>query len=166
MSKKNNKDFNIIVDDILNNEEFKKLDDELHHGISRYNHALRVAKTTYHISKALHLKNAEATTRAALLHDFYTDNQFNDERPREKLVLHPVLAVENAKKHYDINDLQENIITSHMFPLKGAIPKYKESWLVSGVDKSVALYEMYRYKVSLMVNIWVLFLFNLLIIQK
>lgn len=157
------KEFNTIVKDILDNENFINLNQELHHGITRYDHSLRVAKTTYKIGKKLRMKNLEDTTRAALLHDFYTDSQFKEEKPNERLYLHPELAAKNAKEEYQINALQENIIKSHMFPLKGEKPKYKEAWLVSGVDKIVAAYEMYRFKASLMVNIWVLFLFNLLI---
>ncbi len=163
MSKKETQDFNLIVKDILDNQEFNKLNNELHHGITRYDHVLRVAKTTYKFSRFFHMKNTELTTRAALLHDFYTDSQMMESNKVAKLTIHPNLAYENALKYYDINDLQANIIKSHMFPLKGEIPKYKESWLVSAVDKLVAAYEMSHYKASLYLNIFALFLFNLLI---
>lgn len=166
MSKKSKLEFNGIVEDILYNSEFLMLDNELHHGITRYSHSLRVAKTTYKLCKLFKMKNREATTRAALLHDFYIDSQFGNETSKQKLLLHPKLACQNAKRVFNINKMQENIIESHMFPLKGEVPKYKESWLVSGVDKAVALYEMYRFKIGLLANVWLLFIFNLIIIQK
>jgi len=34
-----------------------------------------------------------------------------------------------------------------MFPVTKTLPKYKESYLVSSVDKVVGLYEMLRYKI-------------------
>ncbi len=163
MSKNTTQSFEAVVSDILNNEDFNKLNNELHHGITRYEHVVRVAKTTYRVGKLFHLKNNNQTTRAALLHDFYTDDEMKDASKTAKLTIHPQLAYNNAIKYYNLNNIQENIIKSHMFPLKGDKPKYKEAWLVSGVDKIVALYEMYRYKASLLINIWALFLFNIII---
>ena len=64
------------------------------------------------------------------------------------------------------NDLEANIIKLHMFPLAGVMPKYKESWLVTLVDKSVAIYEMYRYKFKLIINIWAIFLFNIITLNR
>ena len=69
MSLKQTYEFDQIVNDITNHERFLDLKHELHHGISRYEHSLRVAKVTYQISKKLHL-DYERATRAALLHDF------------------------------------------------------------------------------------------------
>jgi len=165
MSRAEKIDFDHIVKDILKNEDFKKLDTELHHGITRYNHSLRVAKATYKCSKALGLDYKEAT-RAALMHDFFINEQFDGVSTKEVLKNHPSQAVENAKINFCISDLQENIIKSHMFPLGGELPKYKESWVVTMMDKSVALYEMYRFKTSLYVNIFAIFVFNMITMQK
>jgi len=43
--------------------------------------------------------------------------------------------------------MEEDIIETHMFPLiPYKIPKYIESWIVSGIDKLVAIYEfLYTY---------------------
>ena len=72
MSLKKTYEFNQIVEDILKHEEFLKLQHELHHGISRFEHSVRVAKMAYRMSKKLGM-DYERVTRAALLHDFYTD---------------------------------------------------------------------------------------------
>ncbi len=165
MAKKTSDKFEDVVSDILKNEEFNKLKTQLHHGITRYEHSLRVAKVTYKISKRLKMKHTKEITRAALLHDFYMDDELHNETPKDRLHLHPALADANAKKHFNINDLQSNIIKSHMFPLQGDKPKYKESWLVTLVDKSVATYEMPRFKLSGAISVYILFLFNI-IIQK
>lgn len=165
MSKKNKDEFLSIINDIINNDKFKELDNELHHGITRYGHSCRVAKASYKLSKTFHM-DYQKITRAALLHDFYLDSDFNEEKPKERLSLHPSKALVNAKKYFDLDDIQANIIETHMFPLCDSMPKYKESWLVSAVDKGVALYEMYRFKFKLIVNIWAIFLFNIITLNK
>ena len=53
-----------------------------------------------------------------------------------------------------------------MFPISKEIPKYKESYLVSTMDKCVAAYEMYKFKFSLIFTIWALFIFNMITLQK
>ncbi len=165
MSLKNNDEFFKINQDILNNEKFRKLDCELHHGITRFGHSQRVAKCTFRICKKLHL-DYEKATRAALLHDFYLDEDFTIEKQRQILSAHPNVALINAKHYFEINDMQANIIKAHMFPLNGVLPKYKESWVVTFVDKGVALYEMYRFKASLAINVLMIFVFNMITLNR
>ena len=49
-----------------------------------------------------------------------------------------------------------------MFPCNLDIPKYKESWLVSMVDKLVSTYEMIAFKAPLYMGIYLIFLFELI----
>lgn len=165
MSLKETYEFDSIVNDITNHDKFLKLKKELHHGISRYDHSLRVARATYHLSKKLHL-DYERATRAALLHDFYLNHETDDISSSKTLMVHPNIALINSKEHFDLDKKQENIIESHMFPLSTKVPKYKESWIVTLSDKAVAIHEMSRYKLSLMMGIYVIFLFNVITIQK
>ena len=44
-------EFDSIINDIKNHPEFLKLKDEFHHGISRYEHSLRVSKMVYQMTK-------------------------------------------------------------------------------------------------------------------
>ena len=164
MKKSNKKEFERIINDILLNEKFKELDNELHHGISRAGHSLRVAKGTYVVTKKLHL-NYEAATRAALMHDFYTNDDINVNSVKA-LSHHPSKALENASKFYNITSLEANIIESHMFPFGHKLPKHSESWVVTFVDKMVALYEMYRFKLSLKLGVYLIFAFNMLTIHR
>ena len=167
MIKRSKQDFEKTCNDILTNDKFNALKHELHHGISRYDHSLRVARLTYRFTRFLHMKNAEVATRAALLHDFYVDGDFNTEKSGvSKLTSHAQIAAKNAKEYYEIGKLEENIIKSHMFPMKGELPKYKESWVVSTMDKTAAVYEMCCFKFGLAINILLLFVFNLITIQR
>ena len=165
MKKSNRTEFESIINDILINNDFKELDKELHHGISRMGHCIRVAKGTYKVTKAFNM-NYKSATRAALMHDFYTDKDLETKNCFTALFDHPGKAAEIASKHYNLTSLEKNIIESHMFPFGYKMPKYKESWIVSLVDKTVAVYEMYRYKLSLKLGIYLIFAFNMITIQR
>lgn len=165
MGYKNSYEFDSIVCDITNHPKFILLKQELHHGISRYDHSLRVAKMTYLFAKKFHF-DYERATRAALLHDFYLNEETDCFSSKKTLVLHPFIALHNSKQSFDIDKKQENMIVSHMFPLSKKFPKYKESWMISFADKCVAIHEMTRYKVSLMMGIYLIFLFNMITLQK
>lgn len=161
MSKRNKEEFSSITSDILNHKEFVKLKGELHHGISRYEHSLRVAKVAYNMSKSLKL-DYKHITRAALLHDFFLDEELGELNKRQMLVEHPKKALDNAKKYFDLTKREENAIVSHMFPLAGELPKYRESVVVGLADKVVATHEMYRYKAIMQLGIIMIFFFNMM----
>lgn len=155
-------EFNNIISDILKNKEFIDLKYEIHHGISRLDHSLNVARLTYKMCKRLHVKNYEEITRAALLHDFFRTADV----PEKCFLNHPLKAVECSKKNFEISDFQENIIAAHMFPVTKTIPKHVGSWIVSGADKAVAIYECTKYKVPLTIGAAFLFCMNLCFIQR
>jgi uncharacterized protein len=135
-----------VAGPIVNNNGFQKMKYIKHHDESVYEHVLDVAFHSYKIAYKKGL-DWESTIRGALLHDFYL-YKF-DKTPRLRLPLdalkhaigHPVTALENAKKFFKLNKIERDIIVSHMFPVR--IPRYKESWIVSYVDKYLAVYEYY-----------------------
>ena len=137
--------FDIIAKDIIEKDKFQSLKNDPHHGLTRYDHVLRVAKNTYRLSKIMRMDYISAT-RGALLHDYFNDDDYQETRGLKKGSLHPVIALNNARREYYLNDKEENIIISHMYPMGKVKPNCKESWLVTSVDKSVALYECVRYK--------------------
>lgn len=159
---KDDKYLNIICD-ILDNQEFNKLDMISHHGISRLEHSLRVSYYSYRITKLLRL-NYKVTARAGLLHDFFiSDIERNMKDRFLSTFTHPKYAVLNASKCFEIDDLGKNIIESHMFPIYKSLPKYAESWIVSIVDKIAAIYEFGRtasLKCSYMTNLFILMILN------
>ena len=161
-----NKEFEKLINDIDHNKKFSLLKRELHHGITRYDHSMRVARWTYKICNLFKMKNKDITTRAALLHDFYINEDLNKVSSVKALNVHPSKALENSKKFFEINSIQEDIIVNHMFPCTKKLPKTKEGLLVSGVDKAVSTYEMLRFKASLYAGIYLLFLFELIRIPK
>ena len=57
--------------------------------------------------------------------------------PRKKFhgLEHPKIALDNARKYFAVNEIEEDIIVKHMWPLTMVPPKYKESFIVSFADK-------------------------------
>lgn len=141
MKKYNDCEFFDIVNHILENEEFRKLDDIRHHGITRLNHCMRVAYYSYLITKFLRLNYVEVT-EAALLHDFFTD-ELESKNMIVSLIRHPYIALDNSKKYFNLSMIQEDIIKTHMFPVSLVPPKYIESWIVDVIDDICAIYERF-----------------------
>ena len=139
------KNFESIANEIINSDRYQALKNENHHGLSRYDHSLRVAKNTYRLSKKLKLDYISAT-RGALLHDYFTDEDYRNTKGMKKYSMHPVIALNNAIREYELNPKEENIIVSHMYPMGKNKPNCKESWLVNVVDTGVAVYECARFK--------------------
>lgn len=139
MIKYKDSEFYWLIKPILENKEYQKTKNIRHHGITRYDHSLRVAYYTYKITKILHL-DYQDTTQAALLHDFFID-EVKDKNFISRLRKHPDCAVKNALTHFELNDKQIDIIKTHMFPITFTPPKYLESWIVDAVDDVAAVYE-------------------------
>jgi uncharacterized protein len=138
-------EYNDIVKDILDNKEFNKLKEYKHHGITRYDHVLRVSKWAYKVSKKWKLDYVSAT-RAGLLHDFFfVNNQEVKLSYRIKvLFIHPKMALENSKKYFKLNKKEERIILSHMFPVGLCIPLSLEGWIVNIADDIASIYERFK----------------------
>lgn len=137
-------EYSKIVSHIMENKEFLKIDNCRHHGITRLEHSLRVSYFSYKISKKLKL-NANETAVAGLLHDFFTNDELTTKEHRFSAFTHPKKCLKNADYHFELSDMQKDIIFSHMFPLiPTRPPKYLESWVVSMVDKVVAIYEFVK----------------------
>ncbi len=154
-----------IVNNILDNDEFLKIKQIEHHGISRYDHSLKVSYYSYRIAKALHL-DYEQTAIGGLLHDFFLSPEDRTQKDRFKSVFtHPKQAVMMAKSQFDLTKKEEDMIRSHMFPINLSVPKYAESWIVSMVDKCVATNEFaikFRFRLKYAYNLFLLFAISIM----
>ena len=154
-----------IVKNILDDDEFNKIKNIEHHGITRYDHSLKVSYYSYKIAKTLKL-DYKQVARGGLLHDFFLSDE--DRTFKDKFLstfIHPKKAEKNAIKYFDVTEKEADMIRSHMFPVNLTIPRYAESWVVNIVDKAVGIYEFGR-KFSKQLryasNLYLLFLINIL----
>ena len=154
-----------IVNDILTNDDFCKLKYIEHHATNKYAHSIRISHRAYKIAKFLKLDSI-AVARAGLLHDFAISK--NGRNFKERVIetfIHPKNALEESKKRFELSDMEENIIVSHMFPFYIAIPQYLESWLVDIVDKVIGSYELLQKvfnKAIYFANIYILIIFSII----
>ena len=93
-----------IVNHILENEDFLKISNCKHHGITRLEHSLRVSYFSYKICKKLHL-NAKETAEAGLLHDFFTNEGMTKRQNKLSIFIHPKKSLKNASYYFDLTDV-------------------------------------------------------------
>ncbi|TVP93067.1 HD domain-containing protein [Alkalibacterium sp.] len=157
----NDSDYMTLIEDLIENEELLKLDDITHHHYTtRLIHSIFVSYVSYRIAKRFKL-NVRAVARAGLLHDFFHEG-------REEIVamdkgshnfVHPHIAVKNAETITELTELEKDIILKHMFLTTTGVglPSYKESMIVTCVDKYCAINEVstpIRMKVKEKVTEW------------
>ena len=131
--------------DILKSANMQKEKKFLQHGkVSVYTHSVRVAVLSLFLAELLRVKvNEEAMMRGALLHDYFL---YEDDSHRWHGFSHARAALKNAKKDFQLGEIEQDVIQKHMFPLNLKPPKYKESVLVCLADKLSALEETIRRK--------------------
>lgn len=150
-NKKHFDEFYSMTEDIFELPEFKNLKTIPHHGKELYSHSVAVGYYSYLWAKSWGRDYCSAA-RAGLLHDFTKEYWKNREIHLTGLdrikamhgLSHPKTALNLSREFFDINKREEDIIVKHMWPLTVVPPKYTESWMVSFVDKGVAILEMVK----------------------
>ena len=157
----NDKNFMSLTNSILTHKEYVKTKSIVHHGSTRFDHSIKVAYLTYKVSKIFGW-DVNSATRGAALHDFFLVRDDKNILTSAKMfVEHPTLAKENSIKYFGVNEKEQNIIESHMFPASKVAPKSKEAWIVTFADKVVALFDgatTAKAKFAL----WTMFLINII----
>lgn len=133
-----------LIEDLLELEEVRSLEKFKHHKVTnRLAHSISVSYYSYCLAKRFKL-NTRAIARAGLLHDlfFYESEDKHEVGGNGHNWEHPRIALENAKKLTELSDLECDIIEKHMFGATKELPKYKESWIVTLMDKRAAITEL------------------------
>lgn len=141
-------DFLLIIHELLRHQQVISLKMIVHHKVTnRLDHSIGVAYRSYRLAKRLGLDH-DAVARAALLHDLFLETRADIRQLMmgSHNAAHPRLALQNATAIYPLSPKEADIILSHMFlcTVKSPRPKFKESWLVTLVDKWCAIGEWTR----------------------
>lgn len=131
-------EFYACIEDLVNHPVVQEMKKYPHHGkTSCYQHCLNVAYYNYEICKFFKL-DARSAARAGMLHDLFlydwhehtalTGDHFHG-------LTHPAVALKNAKKYFQLNDIEEEMIKKHMWPLTVIPPKVKEAYVICLADK-------------------------------
>lgn len=110
-----------------------------HHGHTNcYEHCLHVAYYNYVVCRYFHL-DARSAARGGMLHDlFLYDWHTHAQKTGERFhgIHHPKHAYRHAKKFFNLNPIEEDIILAHMWPVTVLkVPKTKEGWITTLTDK-------------------------------
>ena len=139
-----NKEFINIIDNLIEHPTVKQMKKyKQHYETSCFDHCLIASYYCYKICKKLNLDYVSCS-RAAMLHDLFLYDWHKRENGRKGLhaFTHPRAAYENASKLFELNDKETDIILKHMWPVTFfSFPKYKESFILTLVDKYCALNE-------------------------
>lgn len=134
--------FLLIVEDLLSNEKIQLLGEfGQHMNTTRLDHSINVAYYTFRICRKFNW-HVEEATRAALLHDLFHYNWEEKKDAGWHPRIHPMIALENAKTVCEVSDRMADGIAKHMWPLTFSLPKYKESWVITMMDKYCATLEI------------------------
>lgn len=121
-----------------------------HGSVTTYEHCRNVVLVSFWLNRRLHL-GADETALAvgALLHDFYLYDWHRRKTFKGLSHLfemhgftHPQRACANAERVFNITPKEQNIISSHMWPLTlRCVPRCREAVIVCLADKYCALVE-------------------------
>ena len=142
-------EFKNIINEIRSNPKVREMNNYMQHSTtSCYNHCLHVAYYTYLICKKYNLDYISGA-RGAMLHDFFLYDWHKHRNIQSLKDLHafshPKIALENSLKLFYLNNIEQDIILKHMWPLTISFPKYKESYIVTLADKYCATVEFFKY---------------------
>ena len=111
-------------------------------------HEMNVTLYALYLADKLKLKIDERSLiRGSLLHDYFLyDWHIPDKTHRLHGFTHAKTAMINANQDFNLNKIERNMISSHMFPMNLRIPIYKESILLCLSDKIIATKETIKRK--------------------
>ena len=135
-----------ILETIESDPRIRELNKYPQHEITNsFVHSHNVAVYAFDLARKRQWKvDLEALALGAMLHDYYLyDIKKSGLTDYQHGISHPITALKNARKCFDINKKVENIILSHMWPLPFvACPRSREAVLVNLSDKYCAYQEM------------------------
>ena len=142
-------EFMNIIGELINTDKVKEMQKyRQHYNVSTFEHCLNVAYISYKICKFLKW-DYKSMARAAMLHDLFL---YDWRESKKKLNLegyhafvHPKIALKNATELFILNEKEKDIILKHMWPVTISLPKYKESYLITFIDKYSAMQESITY---------------------
>lgn len=143
-----NREFYDCISDIVCHPvvlQMKRFDQ--HCGTDCYVHCLNVAYQNYCICRRLGL-DARSAARGGMLHDlFLYDWRHHSRRTGDRLhaITHPAAAYRNARKYFQLNPVEKEVITKHMWPLSVFPPRYPETYVICLTDKYCGTMEIAEY---------------------
>ncbi|MCR5601065.1 MAG: HD domain-containing protein [Ruminococcus sp.] len=134
------------VSDLIGSEQVQELKNITHHvSTTRFQHCVNVSYYSYIVCRKFKL-NARSAARAGLLHDlfFYDRKEYNASKIKGQAShskKHSMEACANAAELTHITCLERDMIEKHMWPATRPMPRYKETYIITIIDKYCAVLE-------------------------
>lgn len=134
------------IEDIIDCPQLQRLKGITHHiSTTRFQHCVNVSYYSYIVCRKFRW-DARSAARAGLMHDlfYYDRKEYNSLKVKGQFShsrAHSVIAVRNAAMLTNISPLERDIIERHMWPLTIHLPKYKETYVITVIDKYCAVLE-------------------------
>lgn len=133
------RDFYDCIKDIAEHPVVLRMKLYPHHGNTNcYEHCMNVAYYNYKLCRFLQL-DARAAARGGMLHDLFLYDWHTHARKTGDHfhgLTHPKKAYQNARKFFELNHIEKDIMLTHMWPLTFfRIPQTKEGWIATLTDK-------------------------------
>ena len=160
MQNKSTQEFDYIIRNIIENQKVQEMKKyKQHYETSTFDHCYMVSYYCYKVCKKLKL-DYKSAARAGMLHDLflydwhgkqhkykldYIENTKKPEFLKRYLRLHafshPKIALKNAKDEFELNELEQEMILKHMWPVTIALPRHIETYIITIADKLCAINE-------------------------
>lgn len=134
------------IRDLIDHDMVRSMKNYIQHGdIDCLEHSLYVSYSGYLVCRRMGLDYCSAA-RGGLLHDFFLYD-WHVKGSHEGLhgLTHPRVALENANKYFHLNDMEQDVICKHMWPMTIKPPEYKETCIVIAADKYCAFMEIFDF---------------------
>lgn len=139
-------EFKNIIQNLIDSEVVQDMKlYKQHCNVNCYEHCLETSYYSYILAKKWKCDDV-SMARGAMLHDLFL---YDWRKDGNKYGLHPFVhgkvAYANAREVFDLNDKEKDIIVKHMWPLTIVFPKYKESYIMTLIDKYCTIRETLEY---------------------
>lgn len=134
--------------EIIDSERFRAAEAIPHHLAGNVaQHSLNVARESCRIAEWLNRHGAKVdvkdAVRGSLLHDIgMTEKEVFRSPSWKKAYSHPDRGAKLAREEYRANDVQEDAVRRHMWPICLIPPKHAAGWIVSAADKICSIKEI------------------------
>lgn len=138
-------EFQKCISDLIIDESVRSMKNFIQHSsVTCLDHSVNVAFHSFRVCFILGL-DYKSAARGGLLHDFFLYD-WHKTKPEKGLhgFTHPFAALENANRLFVLNKLEKDIICKHMWPLTLKFPRYRESFVVTLIDKYCTLIEIVK----------------------
>ena len=130
--------FREILTEVCRNSRLLSSDRFIQHGTtSVFRHSVAVAYVSFYIARKYRIRVKEkALIRGALLHDYFLYD-WHEKADWHKWhgFYHAGKALRNAMEDFELNEIEQDTIARHMFPLNPIPPRCREAWIVCLADK-------------------------------